>query len=227
MTRIGLLIPSVNTVAEGEFHAGTAEEVTVHTARMRIDGTSADDVRAMVAESLPRAARDVAAVRPDVIVLACTAVGAVLGAAGEQQLVRELEHDLGVEVVSMNAAVNHALARAGARRVAVITPYPADVTESVAAGVASTGLEVAVAAGMGFVDAFHIADIPLEQLVEFVDASTRGATFDTLFLSCGNLRMLEARAVLSERFGVPVVASNLAALDDALELLAARVGAGD
>jgi maleate isomerase len=218
MTRIGLLIPAVNTVAEGEFHAGTPTEVTVHTARMRIDGTSADDVRAMVAESLPQAARDVAAVRPDVVVLACTAVGAVLGAAGEQQL---------VQVVSMNAAVSHALTRAGAHRVAVITPYPADVTESVAAGVASAGLEVAVAAGMGFEDAFYISDIPLEQLVEFVDASTRGVSFDTLFLSCGNLRMLEARAVLSERFGVPVVASNLAALDDALELLAARTISGD
>jgi hypothetical protein len=34
--------------------------------------------------------------------------------------------------------------------------------------------------------------------------------------------MREARTVLSERFGVPVVASNLAALDDALELIAAR-----
>jgi maleate isomerase len=227
MTRIGLLIPAVNTVAEGEFHAGTPTEVTVHTARMRIDGTSADDVRAMVAESLPQAARDVAAVRPDVVVLACTAVGAVLGAAGEQQLVHELERDLDVQVVSMNAAVSHALTRAGAHRVAVITPYPADVTESVAAGVASAGLEVAVAAGMGFEDAFYISDIPLEQLVEFVDASTRGVSFDTLFLSCGNLRMLEARAVLSERFGVPVVASNLAALDDALELLAARTISGD
>jgi maleate isomerase len=226
MTKIGLLIPSVNTVAEGEFHAGTPAEVTVHTARMRIDGTSAEDVRAMVAGSLPRAARDVAAVRPDIVVLACTAVGAVLGAVGEGQLVSELERDLGVPVVSMNAAVRHALARAGARRVAVITPYPADVTDSVAAGVAGAGLEVAVAAGMGFEDAFHIAAIPVEQLLEFVEVSTRGASFDTLFLSCGNLRMLEARAVLSERFGVPVVASNLAALDDALELLAAQRGTG-
>jgi maleate cis-trans isomerase len=42
VTKIGLLIPSVNMVAEGEFHAGTSAEVTVHTARMKVEGSSAD-----------------------------------------------------------------------------------------------------------------------------------------------------------------------------------------
>lgn len=227
MTRIGLLIPAVNTVAEAEFHAGMPPGVSVHTARMRVGGTSSAAVREMIAESLPRAVADVAAVRPDLVVLACTAVGAVLGTEGERQLVGELERDLGVPVVSMNAAVSHALARVGARRVAVITPYPDEVTEKVADGVRAAGLEVAASASMGFADAFEIAAIPVEELAEFVAAHTDGAAFDTLFLSCGNLRMLEARAVLSERFGVSVVASNLAALDDALELVAQSASVGD
>lgn len=220
--RIGLLIPAVNTVTEDEFHAGTPADVTVHTARMTVSDTSAQAVRTMVAEALPRAARDLAAVRPDVVVLACTAVGAVLGADGEAALVSELERDLDVPVVSMNAAVRHALARESATRVAIITPYPSEVTDRVAAGVAAAGMEVVVAAGMGFEDAFDIAAIPLEQLVAFVDEHVRDREFDALFLSCGNLRMREARAVLGERYGVPVVASNLAALDDALALLAER-----
>lgn len=220
MTRIGLLIPAVNTVAEQEFHAGVPPGVTVHTARMRVRGTSAAAVREMIADSLPRAVTDVADVRPDLVVLACTAVGAVLGTEGERQLVGELERELGVPVVSMNAAVSHALARVGARRVAVITPYPAEVTDRVADGVRAAGLEVAAAAGMGFADAFEIAAIAPRELADFVAAHTAGAAFDTLFLSCGNLRMLEGRPVLSERFGVSVVASNLAALDDALELVA-------
>jgi maleate isomerase len=193
---------------------------------MAVGGTSADDVREMVVESLPRAARDVAEVRPDVIVLACTAVGAVLGADGEAALVSELERKLAVPVVSMNAAVAHALERASARRVAIVTPYPDEVTEKIADGVAAAGMDVVVAAGMGFEDAFHIAGIPVDELVAFIDEQVAGRAFDTLFLSCGNLRMLEAREVLSERYRVPVVASNLAALDDALELLSARRSGG-
>jgi maleate cis-trans isomerase len=220
--RVGLLIPAVNTVAEEEFHAGTPDDVSVHTARMGVGGTSADDVRAMVDESLPRAVRDIASVRPDLVVLACTAVGAVLGPEGEADLVDRMARDLDVPVVSMNAAVGHALARAEARRVALVTPYPDAVTEQVAAGLRASGLEVAVTGSMGFEDAFGIAAIPLEELVSFVERTVAGHEFDTLFLSCGNLRMREARAALSERFGVPVVASNLAALDDALELIAAR-----
>jgi maleate isomerase len=106
--------------------------------------------------------------------------------------------------------------------VALVTPYPDAVTQQVADGLRAAGLEVAVTGSMGFEDAFGIAAIPLEELVAFVERTVDGHAFDTLFLSCGNLRMREARTVLSERFGVPVVASNLAALDDALELIAAR-----
>jgi maleate isomerase len=220
--KLGLLIPSVNTVAEREFHAGTPDDVSVHTARMTCTGTSSDDVRRMIADGLPRAAGDVARVCPDLVVLACTAVGAVLGREGEAALVEELERDLDVPVVSMNVAVAHALERARARRVAVLTPYPEEVTEKVAAGLAAAGLEVAVTASMGYEDAFEIADIPFDDLTAFIDRAVAGVDFDTLFLSCGNLRMLDARPILEERYGVPVVASNLAALDDALELLAAR-----
>jgi maleate isomerase len=75
---------------------------------------------------------------------------------------------------------------------------------------------------MGFADAFDIAAIPLTELTAFVEQTVAGHEFDALFLSCGNLRMREARDVLSERFGVPVIASNLAALDDALEVIAAN-----
>jgi maleate isomerase len=219
--RVGLLIPAVNTVAEEEFHAGTPDDVSVHTARMSVGGTSADEVREMVAESLPRAVRDIASVRPDLVVLACTAVGAVLGPEGEADLVGRMAQELSVPIVSMNAAVGHALERAQARRVAVITPYPDAVTQKVAAGLRAGGLEVAVTGSMGFADAFHIAAIPPEELTAFVEQTVAGHDFDTLFLSCGNLRMRDARAVLSERFGVPVIASNLAALDDTLEVIAA------
>ena len=219
--KIGLMVPAVNTVSEPEFASGAPEGVTVHTARMWVGGTRQEDVHAMVADSLPRATRDIASIRPDVVVLACTAVGAVLGPDGEAELVAELQRDLGVPVVSMNGAVRHALDRAHATRVAIITPYPDDVTQRVAASIEAAGMEVVVAAGMGFGDAFDIAAISPEALVAFVTEHVGDRSFDALFLSCGNLRVLEARATLTARFGVPVVASNLAALDHAIELLAA------
>jgi maleate cis-trans isomerase len=54
VTKVGLLIPSANTVAEGEFHAGTPAEVSIHTARMKRAGTSDEDVSGMVADAPPR-----------------------------------------------------------------------------------------------------------------------------------------------------------------------------
>lgn len=217
--RLGLLIPAVNTVSEGEFHAGVPPWVTVHTARMHVAGTTADHVRQMIAESLPQGARDLAAIRPDVLVLACTAVGAVLGAEGEARLCQELEERWGAPIVSMNLAVREMLARTGATDVAVLTPYPDDVTAKVADGLRADGLNVPVQAGLGFADAFHIAEISADELTAFVEAHVTPGKVGALLLSCGNLRVLEARERLQERYGVPVVASNLAALDLAIERL--------
>ena len=218
--RLGLMLPSVNTVSEPEFNAGTPADVSVHTARMFARGTSEASVREMIADEVPRAARDVGSTRPDVVVLACTAVGAVLGAEGEARLVGEIEERVAAPVVSMNLSVREVLARTGARRVAVLTPYPDDVTQRVAEGLRADGFEVPVTASMGYPDAFPIAAIDADQLIAFVQDHVSPGDVDALFLSCGNLRVLEARERLEEQYGVPVVASNLATLEMALERLA-------
>jgi maleate isomerase len=38
-------------------------------------------------------------------------------------------------------------------------------------------------------------------------------SFDLLFVSCTNFRVVEARPLLQHRFGVPVVTSNQATID--------------
>jgi len=219
--RLGLMIPCVNTIAEGEFHDGATGDVTVHTARMAVTGTAPEDLHAMIADGLPRAAKDLGAIRPDVVVLGCTAAGAVLGAEGEQRLARQIEEWSGAPVVSMNHAVQTMLARTRARRVALVTPYPDDVTQQVAAGLRVAGMEVPIAVGMGFEDAFDIAAVTADEVVAFVERHVRPGDADALFLSCGNLRTLDVRDRLSEQLGIPVVASNLAALELALETLGA------
>ena len=89
MSRLGLIVPSTNTVSEMDFQQFSPDDVGVHTSRMYIEETTAEDERRMVTEYLPPAVRDLATMRPDVVVFSCTSAGAVIGEDGEAKLIEE------------------------------------------------------------------------------------------------------------------------------------------
>lgn len=219
--RLGLIVPSTNSVAEADFQrrAQASGKVTVHSGRMFIDATTAAAERTMLAEYLPATARDVATVRPDVVVFSCTSAAAVIGKDGEAQLIDDLRRTTGAAVVSTNDAVHRALRDVGARTVAVVTAYIDELTERIKVGIEGAGMDVSVASGMGIVDPFEIAEVEPEAIVRFAEQELEGLEFDTIFVSCTNLRGMEARPMLSEQFGVPVVTSNQAASDLAFSAL--------
>lgn len=219
--RLGLMIPSVNTVAEGEFHSMVPGDATVHTARLYPQGITKEILLEMIEHGVPRAARELAEVRPDVLVFGCTAAGAVLGAEGEAQLMDELSATVGgAPVVSMNSAVLRGLEATGASTCAVLAPYLQAVTDDLAAGVEASGIQVTVAAGMGITDPFEWASLGTSEITAFAKRHLEGQRFEAILLSCANVRAGLVRGALAEEWGVPIVSSNHAALEQALAVAA-------
>ena len=214
--RIGVVVPSTNSMVETDFWTYAPSGVTVHASRMYLEETTAEDERRMVTQYLPGAARDLGTVRPDVVVFACTSAGAVLGAEGERELITELESSLKTRVVSTNDAVGRALARREIRRPAVITAYIPDLTERIVAGLVRHGVDAAQSAGMGIVDPFEIADVSTQEIVAFTKENVDLDGIDGIFISCTNLRAYDAIPELEAWSGLPVVTSNQASLEQAL-----------
>jgi maleate isomerase len=173
----------------------------------------------MVSEGVPRASQELAMIHPDVVVFGCTAAGAAVGEPGERQLVAEIAEQTEAPVVSMNAAVQDALAATGAERIAVLTPYDPEVTSDIAAHAERRGMTVAVAVGLDIDDPFEWAALTPAALLDFAERELAGHEFGAILLSCANLRSAAVRATLAERHGVPVVTSNHAALTAALGAL--------
>jgi len=111
------------------------------------------------------------------------------------------------------SAVSEALGRAGAKRIAVITPYIEDLTQSVANAIKIEGREIVAAHGMGITVNKALADPTPADIVSFARQSLQGTKFDLLFVSCTNFRALEAREALEQALGVPVITSNSAVID--------------
>lgn len=214
--RIGLLVPSSNTVMEVDFYRAIGDGATLHTARMFLEETTPEAEEVMLDVHAMPAATSVATARPDVIVFGCTSAGALRGNDYDAELCTRIEERTGVAVVSVIASVRAAIATRGARRIGVVTPYVDALNDRIRESLADDGLDVRGIFGLGITENFAIASVTPPQIVEFAARSFRPEELDLLFVSCTNFRAIEALDELSERFGLPVVTSNQAALGAAL-----------
>ncbi|MBA2449424.1 MAG: aspartate/glutamate racemase family protein [Chloroflexi bacterium] len=217
--RIGLIVPSSNTVVEVDFARNLPAGATLHTARMFLAETTEPAEREMIDRYLPQAATDLASLYPDVVAFACTSGGAVLGADGERAMIEQLSRTTNARVVSTNEAVKSEIERHHPDRVAVITPYVGELNARIRAGLVGRGLDVVHIAGLGLSENYAIARVPPARILAFAEQQLADVSFDLLFISCTNFRGLDARPALRERFGVPVVTSNQATIGATLEAL--------
>jgi maleate isomerase len=218
-TRIGLIVPSSNTVAEVDFYRRLPPDCTLHTARMYLEETTPEGESVMLDDHLPRATSDLATARPDVTVFGCTSAGALRGNAYEAQLVDVIESQTGAATFSVAASVRWAIRAAGCRRVGVVTPYVDSLNEKIAQSLQDDGLEVAGIHGLGITENFTIAEVEPERITQFASERFGNSDIELLFASCTNFRAFDAREEIHQALGLPVVTSNQAALAAVLDHL--------
>jgi maleate isomerase len=214
--RVGLLVPSSNTVMEVDFYTRLSGIATVHTARMYMESTTPEGENLMLDEHTMPAAMAVATAKPDLIVFGCTSAGALRGNVFDRELCARITRETGVPTISVIAAVREAIGRRAGRRVAVLTPYTESLNEQIQASLEQDGIEVAGIWGLGIDENFQIARVTPAEILDFAEVRLPGLVFDLLFVSCTNLRAVDAIPPLERRFGVPVVTSNQAALEAVL-----------
>jgi len=211
--RVGLLIPSSNTVMEVDFYRNLPADTSVHTGRMYMVETTAAGEDRMLREFTMPAAEAVGTANPHVTVFGCTSAGALYGDEYDRDLCARIGAVTSSVPISVIQSVNRALRDTGARRVAVITPYVDELNVRIQASIEAEGFEVACLHGMGITTNFDIAEVTPEQIRAFVTDKLGGRVpADALFLSCTNFNAISALPLLKEVYDVPMVTSNLAAL---------------
>jgi maleate isomerase len=226
--RLGLMIPSSNTMMEVDFTRDLPPGVALHTARMFMeDTTPAGEARMLDEFALP-AARDLGTARPDVVVFGCTSAGALRGNEYDAELCEQISELTGAPTVSTIGAVRAAIEASGAASIGVITPYVDELNEKIKASIEADGTQVAGISGLGITDNFEIAEVEPDEIVAFaVEALghlAAGESIDLAFASCTNFAAMAARPAIEQRLGVPVITSNQAVLAAAVARLRALAG---
>lgn len=212
--RVGVIVPSSNTVMENDLHRGLPKErYTVHTSRMYLVTTTREAEIRMIEDYAPKAAEDVGTAGLDLLVFGCTSAGSLFGLDYDRKVCADLGKRAGCDSLGTISAVNEALDRRNFKRLAVITPYIEDLTNAVACAAAAAGREVVASHGMGIDVNVELADPTPDDIVAFARDKLKGVEMDGLFVSCTNFRALEALPALEAAFKVPVVTSNSAVIE--------------
>src|SRR3984893_13172632 len=125
--KVGLIVPSVNTTTEPEFAWVAPPRISFHAARVFMNVTIPEALRAMNAE-VQRAAELLATMSPDVVAYTCTAGSFIDGLAATTALLSNIQEIVNCPVVATSAALIAALQHLGITRVSLAAPYPEDIT---------------------------------------------------------------------------------------------------
>jgi maleate isomerase len=175
--------------------------------------------------AVTRGTRDVLAADPLVVAYACTSGSFVHGVAGERRLVDAMHAAGAADAVTTSGALLEALAALGAERVAVATPYVAEVTARLHDFLAEAGVTTVSSAHLGLKG--NIWKVPYETTAQLVREADSPAA-DAVFVSCTNLPTYDLITPLEQELGKPVLTANQVTVWAALRLAGepAAVGPG-
>lgn len=226
--RLGLVVPSSNTTAEVEFSQYTPEGVSIHAARMPLESVTVDELDSMSADA-SRAAKLLGHANVDVVAYACTTGSLLHGPGFDAELEEALSTAAGVPAVATARSVVRALNTIGAERIAVATPYTADLDERERDFLEAAGFEIVAMDGRAIKANTAIGALgPGDAHDQVVTLSETAERVDAIFISCTNYRAIDAVESLESELEIPVITSNSATLWDACRVSSiATDGAGE
>jgi maleate isomerase len=216
--RIGIVVPSVNTVMEPWAHRVVPEGVSVFAARMFVSPATTPEAFIEMDRSEGKAAiRQLSSVFPDAIAYGCTASSIVQGLAYDAHLRAEIERDYKTPSTTAAHAILTAAKALGVSTVSIVSPYTREVDEAEHRYFADAGLGVVGGACLGITDGFALAEPEPDTLFEL---GLRGfdSSAEALIMTCLNTRSHTVIARLEDKLGKPVITSTQATLWHALRL---------
>jgi maleate isomerase len=211
--RVGLIVPSSNTVMEPDFHRRIGASAIVSTTRIFLEDVTREAETRMLEEDLPLAIKLIGTTDSQVIVFGCTSAGALGKLSHNDAISRLIEEQTGAKALTALRAVLMLLSSIRAQKIVVLTPYIDDLTGSIARSLAEAGFSIIKAAGMGIKANLEIGRVMPAEILRFAESQLSGIDPDCLFLSCTNWRAIETIQHLQKKLSIPVITSNQAAIE--------------
>ncbi len=182
--------------------------VTLYVSRVPSGLEVSGETLATMEEHLPATARLFP--RPvafDAVGYGCTSGTSVIGAARVAELIQSgCDTKAVTEPVSALVAACSTL---GVRRLALLSPYVAEVSQTLRDVLAAAGIETPVFGSFDEAEEAKVAQIAPGSIISAASALAAEGGCDAIFMSCTNLRTLDVIGDIERATGLPALSSNL------------------
>ncbi len=210
--RIGVIVPSVNTVVEPWFSRVCPPGVTVHAARMFLDNNlTPESLVRMDHDEGMRAVKQIMSCKPASVAYCCTASSMVQGLDYDGRLNHDLHQAAGVPAFTATLGIIEALHAVGAKRIAVCSPYTKAIDDAEHAFFTAVGFEILGSAHLGIADAFKLADPTADDIYALWKKSWHAGA-DASLITCLNMNSQDVIERIEDESGKPVITSTQATL---------------
>jgi maleate isomerase len=208
--RFGLIVPSSNTTMETEFRRMASGWASVHTARIRLEKITIDELEEMEEQMLEGAIR-VADAEVDVIGYGCTSGSMLKGKNHSGEIERKITEKTGIPAVATAKAVIEALSELRIKKLCVATPYIEEINALEKNFLEQNKIDVLKIKGLSIEQNTEVGNknpnVAYELAKEVYVPEAQG-----IFISCTNFKTIEVIDRLEKELGVPVISSNSATL---------------
>lgn len=223
--RIGLIALATDHTSERDFaRMRPSDEVAVYVNRVAYANPTTIEYLRRMQPLITEAASLILPDEPlDVIAYGCTSASVVIGDDEVRAAVQRAKP--GVPCVTPTGAAMAAFEALSVKRISILTPYSAEVSEALRRYFLDRGLEVANLTCFGLDDDRVMARLTPETIIEAALEGTHPSA-DALFISCTALRAAQVAGRVEDQLGKPVVTSNQAMVWQALRLAGCAASLG-
>lgn len=207
--RIGYLVPSNNVVLEPEVYAWLPAGVSAHFNRILSTGSGADELRSMAADAVVQMEL-LAAGKLSVLLYACLSTSVAMGESWDKEYTARISESTGLPCQTAAAATAEAVKGVGANKISLLTPYPADIDRRIPPLFESAGIEVLTHHSLDIEDTLEVGEWAASE-IENAAERVLDERAEALAIVATDLDTSGALAA-EDRFGVPVITTNLAML---------------
>lgn len=212
--KIGIVVPSWNTVMEFETQRLAGSGASVHS--MRIPHTADTEEKLVwMSTQAPEAAKLLAHAKVNVIGYGCTASGFLHTPAEDKALAARITAETGIPCATSSRSIVDGLRALGATRLSLASPYAPWLNERLKHYLTADGFDVVAMQGLS--TEAH-STITRERILALVDEVVRPDT-EATFISCSNFRTLDVIDTVEKKYGKPVVTSNASMMWAMLRLM--------
>lgn len=207
---LGLIVLDTDETIEPEcarYFAGS--DLALYHSRVPFSPEVTPETLAQMEAHIPASTKMLPSSAPlSVIGYGCTSGATVIGSNGVAAAVKTIRPD--VTVTDPIAASCAAFSTLNTKRIGFLTPYVVEVSAAMRARIERSGFEIAAFGSFEEIEDAAVARISPTSIQNGAAELAKQADFDTIFISCTNLRTADVISPIESELGVAVVTSNQA-----------------